>query len=255
MRALGLFIFSATFALAQQVPSDVARADLDAGWRQDGVHVAGLNIRLAPGWKTYWRAPGDAGIPPQFNWSGSTNVASVKVQYPVPEVMDQNGIRSIGYHDGVMFPLWIETHDPNAPIQLRGEIEIGVCEEICIPMTLHVSGNLKNAGRRGGALAVSIGDRPRIAEGMTCVIRPIEDGLRLTARVALPPTQGDQVAVIETGNPEVWVSAPTVSRDGDILVADVEMVPPSAQPFALARSDVRMTVLSGGQAVEMLGCE
>ena len=242
-------------APAQQALSDLARAELMSGWRDGGTHVAGLTIRLSPGWKTYWRAPGDAGIPPSFNWSGSRNIKSVKVQFPVPEVMDQNGFRSIGYHDDVTFPLWIEPRDASAPISLQGEIEIGVCEEICVPVTLQVSGTLPASGQRGGPLSTMIGDRPDRATGLRCDIAPIADGLRLSATVALPRMSGEEVAVIETGDPDVWVSPPVVTRNGGILTAEAEMVPPSAKPFALARSDVRMTVLAGGRAVEMLGCD
>ncbi len=251
--ALGLALSTAAFA--QQVPSDLASARLETGWRQGDTHVAGLTILLAPGWKTYWRAPGDAGIPPRFNWSGSENIHSVDVQFPVPEVMDQNGVRSIGYHDGVTFPLWIEPRDASAPIHLRGEIDLGVCEEVCVPVTLNISGTLPANGQRGGMLSTTIDDRPETAIGLTCDIRPIKDGLSLSARVALPRMAGEEVAVIEVSNAEIWVSQPVLRRNGSILVAEVEMVPPTAQPFALARSDVRMTVLAGGRAIEMLGCE
>ena len=81
--------------------------DVVTGWRDGATHVAGLTIRMAPGWHTYWRAPGDAGIPPDFNWSGSANVRDVRVHFPVPEVFEDNGLRSIGYMDQVTFPLLV----------------------------------------------------------------------------------------------------------------------------------------------------
>ena len=62
-----------------QVPDSVAEIGIVPGWRDsDGRHVAGLSIRLAPGWKTYWRSPGEGGIPPVFNWSGSSNISGVR---------------------------------------------------------------------------------------------------------------------------------------------------------------------------------
>ena len=71
------------------------------GWQmQNGHHMAGLSLQLAPDWKTYWRAPGEAGIPPLFDWSGSTNVQSVRVHWPSPVVFHLNGMQTIGYHDG-----------------------------------------------------------------------------------------------------------------------------------------------------------
>ena len=252
------YLFTALVALASpslaQMPDQLATAEIVPGWRDGNTHVAGLTIKLAPGWKTYWRAPGDAGIPPSFNWSGSSNVAGVSVQFPVPRVFDQNGMQSIGYDETVTFPLRIATRDAAAPIRLQGEIDIGVCEEICVPVRLNVRANLPVGGVRGPALAATLEDRPASGGPLECEIAPISDGLRLSAEASVPSMGRGMVAVIETRNPEVWVSAPVLKRNGDRIRAEVEMVAPTAKPFALARSDVRMTVIAGGRAVEMLGC-
>ena len=252
-RTIAALILLASPALSE-MPDNLARAEISPGWREGSSHVAGLTIRLAPGWKTYWRAPGDAGIPPSFNWSGSGNVAGVRVQFPVPDVFSQSGMRSLGYADQVTFPLYIRARDADAPIRLRGEIAIGVCEEICIPVTLRLKAELPARGARDAALAALMNDRPKSGGPLTCEITPIADGLRLSASVSMPRLGADEVAVIETGDPTVWVSAPVLSRKGGRLRAEVELVAASAKPFALARSDVRMTVMAGGRAVEMLGC-
>ena len=233
---------------------DPASGSILTGWRQDGgQHVAGLSVRLAPGWKTYWRAPGEGGIPPRFNWSGSSNLASVEVLYPVPRVIDQNGLRSIGYVSDVVFPLLVTPHDTSKPVRLTGEIEIGVCEDICIPLVLVVRGELPATGKHDARIAAGLKAQPRQAGNFRCEITPIADGLRLTAAADLPEMPGE-IAVIETGEPGVWVSPAAMKRDGGRLMAQVEMVPPNAQPFALARSEVRMTVIGNGRAVEMTGC-
>ncbi|MFX4601211.1 protein-disulfide reductase DsbD domain-containing protein, partial [Acinetobacter baumannii] len=44
----------------------------------------GLELRLEPGWKTYWRSPGDAGFAPRLDWSGSGNLAGATLSYPAP---------------------------------------------------------------------------------------------------------------------------------------------------------------------------
>lgn len=237
-----------------QMPDELAYADLNAGWRDGHTHVAGLTIRLAPGWKTYWRVPGEAGIPPVFNWSGSSNVAAVRVHFPVPKVFEQGGIRGIGYIGQVTFPLNIRTHDASAPVRLRGEIDIGVCEEVCVPVTLQVRAELPAHGSPDRALAAILEDRPESGGRLNCDFVPIADGLRLVARTTLPHTGSEETVVVETGDPQVWVSSPILQRDGEQLRAEVEMVAPSARPFAIARSDVRMTVLSEGRAIEMAGC-
>lgn len=245
-----------TPVIAQAVPDDVVRLEVDAGWREpDGTHITGLTIHLAPGWKTYWRAPGDGGIPPRFNWAGSQNVQGASVQFPVPDVSVINGIRTIGYKEAVTLPIRFRLNDPNKPVQIRGEVEIGVCEEICVPVKLRFQAVLPAKGKATAHLKDSIADRPKRGGAMTCRISPIADGLRLVATSDMPRMGASEVVVIETGEAGVWVSNAITSRRGGQISAEVEMVPPSAQPFALARSDVRMTVLAEGRAVEMIGCK
>lgn len=242
-------------AAAQVVPDDVVRLGIDTGWREaDGTHVAGLTIHLAPGWKTYWRAPGDGGIPPRFNWSGSQNVSGALVQFPVPEVSVINGIRTIGYKDAVTLPIRFRTNDSTQPVELQGEVEIGVCEDICVPITLNFQAILPANGKATARLKRSVADKPKRGSTMTCQISPIADGLRLVALADMPVLGADEVVVIEVREAGVWVSNAITTREGSRISAEVEMVPPSAKPFALARSDVRMTVLAGGRAVEMIGC-
>ena len=94
-------------AVAQNF-DDIIDASLITGWRQaDGSHMAGIRLKLENGWHTYWRAPGDAGIPPTFDMAGSRNFKAAQVIWPRPEVYEQNGLRSIVYHDQVILPLQI----------------------------------------------------------------------------------------------------------------------------------------------------
>jgi DsbC/DsbD-like thiol-disulfide interchange protein len=74
---------------------------------ENGGHMAAVELQLAPGWKTYWRSPGDAGIPPSFDWSGSENVKSVRLHWPAPEVFEANGMQTIGYHERLVLPVEI----------------------------------------------------------------------------------------------------------------------------------------------------
>src|ERR1700674_3654598 len=66
---------------------------------------AGIEIRLGPGWKTYWRYPGDSGVPPRFGFERSDNVATVAVLFPAPHGFSDDGGWSIGYKDRVILPL------------------------------------------------------------------------------------------------------------------------------------------------------
>ncbi|MDJ0637401.1 MAG: protein-disulfide reductase DsbD family protein [Paracoccaceae bacterium] len=250
-----LFVFLGFAAAASaQSFSGAATGEILSGWREsDGRHIAGLSVRLAPGWKTYWRTPGEGGIPPRFNWSGSRNLASVNVMFPIPKVLDQNGLRSIGYDRDVVFPLFVHANDDAQPVALRGEIEIGVCEEICIPMTLTLSALLPANGAPDARISDVIRNQPRSAGSFSCEIEPIPDGLRLRAVTTAPAIRAE-IVVIEPSEAGIWTSPSKTKRSGQQLVAEVEMVSPTAKPFALARNAIRMTVIGEGQAVEMLGC-
>ena len=94
---------------------------------------AGLDILLAPGWKTYWRYPGDSGVPPSFDFSGSRNVNSVTVLWPAPQRMKDGGGQSIGYDRGVIMPLRVMPKDPNRSVILDLKLSYAVCEKLCIP--------------------------------------------------------------------------------------------------------------------------
>lgn len=96
-------------------------------------HRAGLQITLAPGTKTYWRTPGDSGVPPMFDWSASHNLADVSLAWPAPVRFSDGGGQSIGYKMGVVFPLLVTPRDAARPVELAAKIDYAVCDNICIP--------------------------------------------------------------------------------------------------------------------------
>ncbi len=111
-----------------------SRARLVAGPRDGATLLAGLEIRLDPGAKTYWRNPGDSGLSPQFDWKGSENVAAIEVLWPAPSRLeDATGGVIYGYKEGVIVPLRITAKEPDKPVRLRLAFEYGVCKDICIP--------------------------------------------------------------------------------------------------------------------------
>jgi DsbC/DsbD-like thiol-disulfide interchange protein len=100
----------------------------------DGALRAGIDIKLARGWKTYWRYPGDSGVPPHFDFAGSSNLKSVSVLWPAPHRFTDGGGQSIGYKDRVIFPLRIVPQDASKPVTLRARLEFGICEKLCVPV-------------------------------------------------------------------------------------------------------------------------
>lgn len=257
--ALALCLSGALPATAEAVPDDLIRAGFLGGWTTDsGTQMAALRLDLADGWKTYWRAPGDAGIPPQFDWSGSQNVASVRFHWPTPEVFMLNGMRTIGYTHQLVLPLEITPRDPAKPIRLQASIDMGVCSDICVPVSLQLGADLPRGGASDPVIHAALADQPIAAKaaglsGIRCQVEPIRDGLRLTAQIDLPGGAED-VAVFETADPELWVSESETRRDGERLVSTSDLIPARGGPVALDRSRVTITVLGDNRAVELRGC-
>lgn len=101
----------------------------------DGGFVAGLEIVLPDGWKTYWRNPGDAGgVPPELDWSGSENVADTTLIYPAPQRFKDSTGETIGYEGRVVMPVLVKPLDPARGMVLQVRFHYGLCGEICIPV-------------------------------------------------------------------------------------------------------------------------
>ncbi len=94
---------------------------------------AGIEIKLKNGWHTYWRYPGDAGVPPRFDFAGSQNVKSVEVLWPAPQRIPEQGLVAIGYTGDVILPLAIVPQNSGEPVKLRLKIDYAVCETLCVP--------------------------------------------------------------------------------------------------------------------------
>lgn len=251
-----LALFCAGPALAES-QDDVLRASLLSGWRmENGHYMAALDLQLAPQWKTYWRAPGEAGIPPAFDWKGSSNLKTVKFHWPSPQVITLNGMTSIGYLEELVLPVELVPVDPAQPVTLALKMDLGVCHDICMPAHLDFSGQLSGPGMRDGRIAAALQAGPQEVPpaGVQCDVMPIADGLRLTARMPLPVQGKEETVVFETPDPQVWVAEASSHREGQVLVAQTDLVPPAGAPFVLDRSGVTMTVLAPDHSVEMKGC-
>ncbi len=245
----------------QPAPGDIAQIDLLPGWRNaQGEHMAALRIRLADGWKTYWRAPGDTGIPPSLDWQGSDNVAHVQFHWPVPDVFHEDGVRTIGYKHELILPMTITPRDADAPMDLTGDLQLGVCRDVCLPMHADIAMALpaKGAGP-DRQIKRALRQRPDTAreagvKRAVCTVEPIKDGLRVRTEIHMPRLSGDEVVVLETSDPSVWVSEVQTERVGGYIVAVTELVPSATGPFVLNRADIRLTVLGGGRGVDIQGC-
>lgn len=131
-------------ALAGESPwarTQGAEVRLITGGVDGGALEAGIEIRLEPGWKTYWRYPGDSGIPPRFDWAGSRNLRAAQVAFPAPRrFSDGASGYSIGYKGGaVILPVTVELEAPGKPTRLDLSLDFAVCEALCVPAHVQLS--------------------------------------------------------------------------------------------------------------------
>lgn len=259
-RLLPLLLAALPLAAPATTTEEVLQGRFRPGWQmENGHYMAAVDMALTPGWKTYWRAPGEAGIPPEFDWSGSENLAAVAIHWPSPAVFHANGLQTVGYHDGLVLPLEIVPKDPARPVQLRLQIALGVCKDICMPAELRLSADLQGQGAPDPAIRKALAQAPETGreaglQAIACDVAPITDGLRLTARIDMPPRSAEEVVIFEAGDPGIWVSESASQRQGGTLIASADLVPPSRGAFALDRSDLRVTILGSARAVEIIGC-
>lgn len=231
------------------------------GWtKADGTHIAALHLTLAPGWITYWRAPGDAGIPPLFDWQGSRNIRELAVLWPTPSVFDQGGFRSIGYENQLVIPLEITPGAAGQKMRIKGKIALGVCKDICIPQTLGFDQEVSaQISQPDPVIAAALAAIPYSAaeagvKSATCRLSLIEGGLRVDATIVMPKAGGTEIAVIEPGDPRIWASEATTKRQGNKITAHSDLIHVSQSSFALDRSAVRITILGSNHSVDILGC-
>ena len=221
---------------------------------------AGIELRLAPGWSTYWRYPGDAGVPPRFDFSGSQNTAQVTVLWPAPKELSEGETRSIGYTDHVILPLRIAPRDLNKPVALVLKVDYAVCGQLCIPatgsaaLTLPVSTNTHEAAlTRSEARvpsAVAIGPREGLA--ITAVRRERTSARpRVVVDVAAP--LGASVALFAEGpNPEWALPVPRALPDSPPglhrFTFDLDGLPQGASPDG---ATIKLTAICGDKAIEV----
>jgi DsbC/DsbD-like thiol-disulfide interchange protein len=163
--ALSLVLPAASASAADAFSTDWApaaksHARLIAG----GGDLAGFEIALAPGAITYWRDPGDAGLPPTLDFSASDNVASVEPEFPAPKrITEADGGAAFGYDGDVLFPLRVKPRDPAKPATLKLNADFAVCEKVCLPAKAHLELKLTPAtgSPHAGALDAALATVPR----------------------------------------------------------------------------------------------
>lgn len=172
----------------------------------DGKVRGVLQIEPRAGWITYWKEPGDAGIPPQIVFSKNGEVTLDKVSYPIPKRIDNGTLRDIGYDKPVAFPFELTVNQPGRPLGLSASAFVGLCRNICIPFQAEFS--LTLAPLKG----TPVEEAMILSEALAKLPEPPSETFAL---VQYAMTQGGDVLSLtlrlppETGNaPQVIVTGP-----------------------------------------------
>lgn len=213
----------------------------------------GIEIVLEPGWYTYWKNPGEAGVPPVFDFAGSENVGELQVLYPAPLRKDDSGSISLIYQDEVVFPLVITPRDAGRPVVLRLKAQFGVCSEICIPTQASAEVALAPDAAADALSAARLkGFEERVPKGPVAgrfdIEKVVPDGDSLDIDIRMPDSS---YADLFVEPPEDWyIGQPVfVARVDGLSRYRLSLAGrPSGAP--LKGQQFRFVAVAGGEAIE-----
>jgi DsbC/DsbD-like thiol-disulfide interchange protein len=228
-----------------------------AGSRSGAVLLGGIAIQLQPGWKTYWRNPGDSGVPPRFDFSKSENVEAVTVLWPAPMKFDDGaGGISLGYKQQVVLPLRIVAKDADKPLTLRADISYAVCEKLCVPVEANAElGFASVASTEDGALSAALDTVPKpanVGDPNPLTIRDVRREGKTSVLVDVAAPDNKDISLFVEGPTPDWAlpvpklvehSLPGVKR----FVFELDGLPPGANPEGAA---LKLTLVGGDRAYE-----
>ncbi|HLZ66362.1 MAG TPA: protein-disulfide reductase DsbD domain-containing protein [Aliidongia sp.] len=214
-------------ARAEDYASDWGRTDQGAARlvvspAKDGALRLGLDFQLQPGWKIYWRSPGDAGLPPSVDWTGSENAAVGDFAWPVPDRFELLGLETFGYEGETVLPAAVTVPHPGEPVHLKAAVEFLTCRELCVPndvtLDLALPAGLEGPGPYGELIDSYQTRVPGdgSAGGLTIEAASVGGAgksARLDLALRATPAIGRPDAIVEGASPVVF-GPPTMASGG-----------------------------------------
>ena len=219
---------------------------------------AGIEIKMQPGWKTYWRYPGDSGVPPRFDFSGSENLAAAKVLFPAPHLFTDESGSSLGYKDGVTFPLQVTPKQKDKPVKLQLKLDYAICEKLCVP----AQGNAVLALAAGGSAqdATLHEAEARVPQKVTAAqagltVRRVNNAAKPLVMIDLKAPAGAPVDVFVEGPTPEWAlpipkPAPGAPEGHRQFGFELDGLPPGVDPKG--QFELTFTIVESGRAIEVV---
>ena len=228
-----------------------------AGSRSGAVLLGGIAFQLQPGWKTYWRTPGDSGVPPRFDFSKSENIEAVTILWPAPTKFDDGaGGHSLGYKNQIVLPLRIVAKNADKPVTLRAGINYAVCEKLCIPVEAIAELAFASvASTEDSALFAALDTVPKpasIGDPNPLTIRDVKRDGKSSVLVDVATPDAREVSLFVEGPTPDWaLPVPTLLEPSPPGVKrfsfELDGLPPGANPEGAA---LKLTLVGGDRAYE-----
>lgn len=218
----------------------------------------GLQFRMQPGWKIYWRSPGDAGYPPRVKWQGSQNLGSASLAWPVPTRFSILGLETLGYKDEVVLPLDVNVAEPGKPVTLRADVSYLTCAEICVPLhaklALHLPSGPAEPSQQANLLARYVAQVPHgdgrhglSIDSVTVSPKGEEIVLNVAAKSVSPFASPDLYVEGPDGS---YFTKPEISLGKDGHSARLSVVGGGVPVKELEAAPLRLTLVDRGRALE-----
>ena len=223
---------------------------------------AALDVKLSGEWKTYWRSPGDAGIPPVIDWqldkeNGSSNLDRVEWLWPLPHRLELLGLHTLGYKNGSVFPLTLNVKDFDQPVHLNGRLRLSSCTTICVltDYDLNLSfipSELKSDTDAAFRIDRALSTVPSLMPDTglkveKAVFDPVKKQLEVTAQSKAG--WNNTVDVIVDGLEDISFSLPAITKQNSQLKAVMD-VSSWLDEFDLNNKDIHITLVNGDNATE-----
>lgn len=217
---------------------------------------AALEVLLETGWKTYWRSPGESGIPPFFDFAQSSNIVDAKVKFPTPFYFNEQGTEIVGYKNRVVFPIELQIGTFGKPTVLQLRTVIGICGEVCIPVQAKLSvrepgtiGPTFDVSRALNEAAASLPSNPE--EELQVVSAGWNESEPSKLSIEAQVSESSKDVQLHVEGPQDWYLLPAklVERKGNAarFLLDITDIPKDANPAA---TNFRFTLVADGRGIE-----